>query len=82
MRMLGGPRFKILREHRGQPQAGEVIELVGQKIKDKPDAYERQPQPSIPRLVRSWARVRWCRLDLKEEGLIGLAARDVGCCRL
>lgn len=62
------PLLETLVELGGRAEVGKVIDLVGEKMKDILNEYDRQKLSSGQERWRN--KVQWCRLDLVHKGLI------------
>ncbi len=64
------PILEALVELGGKASVGEVLDLVGKKMRGKLTKYDLQPLASDPRSIRWRNTAQWCRNTLVREGLM------------
>jgi restriction system protein len=64
------PILESLVELGGKASVREVLDLVGQKMKDVLTSYDQAELPSTPGTIRWRNTAQWCRLTLVREGLL------------
>jgi hypothetical protein len=64
------PILEALVELGGRAPIGEVLDLVGKKIKSQLTKYDFEPLPSDPKSIRWRNTAQWCRNSLVREGLM------------
>ncbi len=64
------PILESLVELGGKASVGDVLDLVGQKMKDVLTSYDQEELPSTPGTIRWRNTAQWCRLTLVREGLL------------
>lgn len=64
------PILEALVELGGKASIGEVLDLVGKKMRDKLTKYDLEPLASEPHPIRWRNTAQWCRNTLVREGLM------------
>lgn len=64
------PILQSLVELGGQAPITQVLDLVGAKMRDRLNAYDRSPVPSDPTMERWRNSAQWARLSMVREGLL------------
>ncbi len=64
------PILETLVELGGKASPSEVLDRVGEKMKDVLKEYDYEPLPSDPKSVRWRNTAQWCRNTLVREGLM------------
>lgn len=64
------PILEALLELGRRASIGEVLDLVGKKMKSKLTKYDFEPLPSDPKSIRWRNTAQWCRNTLVREGLM------------
>jgi len=64
------PILEALVELGGSARTGDVLDLVGQKMKDVLTHHDWEPLSSNPRSIRWRKTAQWCRYMLVREGLM------------
>jgi len=64
------PILEALVELGGKATIGEVLDLVGKKMKASLTKHDLEPLPSDPRSIRWRNSAQWCRNTLVREGLM------------
>jgi hypothetical protein len=64
------PILETLVELGGKAPIGEVLDRVGEKMKDVLTEYDYQSLPSSPKSIRWRNTAQWCRYTLVREGLM------------
>ena len=58
----------------GSGPMGQVLDLVGEKMKSQLNGFDRQPLPSTPKHPRWRNTAQWTRNDMVKEGLLSSAS--------
>ncbi|MBN1190807.1 MAG: winged helix-turn-helix domain-containing protein [Dehalococcoidales bacterium] len=64
------PILETLLESGGSAPVSTVLVIVGEKMKNILNDYDRQPLPSQPNITRWNNNAQWCRYTLVQEGLL------------
>lgn len=64
------PLLETLIEEGGSGAVSEILDTVGEKLKDVLNEYDRQPLPSNLNTTRWSNKAQWCRNTMVQEGLM------------